>query len=134
MNDKWIDIIPPVAPVETLPAWFWLCLVALLLSLFFLYSWHQSDKQKGLRKLKTLIQQFNNNVDIQNIPTNLRTTLKQCFNVNNIDHIRIQDTSDWLNFKQRLVTSCFSNKQLKKKEIQQLLSETQYWIRHGASK
>ena len=134
MNDKWIDIIPPVAPAETLPAWFWLCLAVLLIGFIVLYYWYQSDKQKGLRKLKTLMHQFNNDIDIQNIPVNLRSTLKQCFNVKNIDHIRIQDTGDWLNYKQRLGVSCFSSKQLKKKELQQLLTETQYWIKHGASK
>ena len=132
MKDNWIDILPPVPPAETLPAWLWLSIGVFVILSPTLYLWYQSGQQKSLRTLKKLRAQLNNN-DIQNIPFIIRNTIKQRFSVNNIEQVAMNDTNGWQDYKQRLITACFSKHELEPSEINNLLTEAVYWIKQDAA-
>ena len=133
MKDKWIDILPPVPPAETLPAWLWLSIGVFIILVPILYIWYQSAEQKSLRVLKQLRSQLANNNDIQNIPFVVRNTIKQRFRVNNIEQVALKDIEGWQNYKQRLLTSSFSKQRLAPKEIHGLLVEAIYWVKQEIS-
>lgn len=129
MKDNWIDILPPVPPAETLPAWLWLSIGVFIILVPILYVWYQSVQQKSLRTLKKLHTQLANNNDIQNIPFVVSNTIKQRFSVNNIEQVVMYDTNGWQDYKQRLLTACFSKHRLEPSEINNLLTEAVYWIK-----
>ena len=133
MKDNWIDILPPIPPAETLPAWLWLSIGVFIILVPILYIWYQSSQQQSLRKLKKLRAQLANNNDIQNIPFVVSKTIKQRFSVNNIEHVAIRDIKGWMAYKQRLLTGCFSKHQLQPSEINNLIVEAAYWIKQEKS-
>lgn len=134
-NQQWIDILPPIAPGETISTWLWLCLIGLFLILLTaIYLWHNSNRQKSLRTLKILRNNLQAANDLDSIPLQLSHAIKLCFSVNNLNHISMPEQDTWNNFRHKLITMCFSKEKPQQPELEKLLLETRYWLKQQATK
>lgn len=129
MNDNWIEILPPIPPTEPYSSWPWLLFAIAIFFIPVLYIWYHSARQKSLRSLKILQGQVSNKTDQQSMPFKISELLRQCFKVNNIEQIVMHDQIRWHNYKQRLIEGCYSNSKPPVAELENLLTETRYWLK-----
>lgn len=129
-KSSWYDILPPVTPVDNTATFIWtgiLVLFCIFALVFFL--WRNSPKQRCLRELDNLSNNLSGSYHLKIVPFQIRSIIRQCFNVININHIVMPDEENWEKYKDKLVSACFRRNSLPQQEIENLLLESRYWIK-----